>query len=135
MQQWMRMRLTTTKMRKIRGRLEAHRFALLARYRAELERADEQIAGHAAEPIEAATEKWDARVLCFMSELDGRALESVTAALRRLDHGAFGVCAECGEEIDAKRLDALPEATVCRDCMATAETIPPRWVYSVAMSR
>jgi DnaK suppressor protein len=129
------MTLTPTKMRRIRGRLEAHRFALLARYRAELERADEQTAMLGAEPVEAATEQWETRVLSVMSELDGRALESVTAALRRVDTGIYGTCAVCWEPIDARRLDALPEATACRECMKAAEKTIPRRAFSVAMSR
>jgi len=129
------MSLTPTKMREIRGRLEAHRFALLARYRAELERADEQTQTLAAEPVESATEQWDARVLSVMSEMDARALESVIAAIRRIDTGSYGTCAACGEQIDAKRLDALPEAPACRACMAAAEKTTPRWLYSVATSR
>lgn len=129
------MSLTPTKMRRIRGRLEAHRFALLARYRAELERADEQIATLAAEPVESATEQWDARVLAVMSEMDAHALESVIAAIRRIDTGSYGICAACGEQIDAKRLDALPEAPACRDCMRAIEKATPRSMPSVAMSR
>jgi RNA polymerase-binding transcription factor DksA len=129
------MSLTTAKTRRIRGRLEAHRFALLARYRAELERADEELAARAAEPVEAASEQWDARVLSLMSEMDARALESVTAALRRLDDGTYGVCTGCGDRIEPKRLDALPEAAACRECVSAREQTPRPWVFSVAMSR
>lgn len=129
------MRLTPTKLRKIRGRLEAHRFALLERYRAELERADEQIATLAAEPVESATEKWDARVLAAMSDMDAHALESVIAAIHRIDSGRYGTCAACGESIDAKRLDALPEAPACRACMTETEKMTPRSIRSAAMGR
>ncbi len=129
------MSLTPTKTRKIRGRLEAHRFALLARYQAELERADEQTQALGAEPVESATEQWDARVLAMMSEMDARALESVIAAIRRIDTGSYGVCAACGEPIDAKRLDALPEAPACRDCMRATEKTTARSMPSVTMPR
>jgi DnaK suppressor protein len=115
------MSLTTSKKRKIRGRLEARRFALLARYRAELERAEEETAMLAAEQVEAATEQWDARVLLRMSDMDAHALDSVIAAIRRLDEGSYGVCTGCGNGIETRRIDALPEAAACRECALSAD--------------
>jgi RNA polymerase-binding transcription factor DksA len=117
----MGMSLTATKMRSIRGHLAARRVTLLARYRGELERADEETARPASEPVDAAAEQWDARVLGRMSDIDAHALEVVTAAIRRLDDGTYGVCTGCGERIHADRLDAVPDAAACRDCAAAAE--------------
>src|SRR5262249_57142503 len=37
----------------------------------------------------------------------------ITAALERLDAGDYGVCTECGEEIAAARLRAMPEGLTC----------------------
>ncbi len=37
-------------------------------------------------------------------------------ALKRLDEDAYGACAECGEEIAVKRLQADPAATHCVNC-------------------
>ena len=36
--------------------------------------------------------------------------------LRRISEGTYGICVECGEEIDPKRLKALPTATRCISC-------------------
>jgi RNA polymerase-binding protein DksA len=48
---------------------------------------------------------------------DARAeLAHIAAALRRMDSGAFGVCAECSADIDDARLEALPYARYCIDC-------------------
>jgi DnaK suppressor protein len=112
------MSITASKTRMVRGRLEARRFALLARYQSELERADEETAVRAAEVVEAATEQWDARVLLEMSEMDADALASVIGALRRLDEGTYGTCIACGHRIEPKRLEALPEAVACRHCIS-----------------
>ena len=38
------------------------------------------------------------------------------AALKRLDSGNYGECAECGEDIDERRLEAVPYATLCITC-------------------
>ena len=38
---------------------------------------------------------------------ESRELRNARAALRRMDHGAFGVCEECEEDISPKRLGAM----------------------------
>jgi RNA polymerase-binding transcription factor len=45
-------------------------------------------------------------------------LARVVAALARLeaDPEAFGLCAECEEEIPGKRLDLMPYVELCVDC-------------------
>ena len=42
--------------------------------------------------------------------------EDIRAALVRIDKGTYGVCAICGDDIAAARLDALPTATRCIKC-------------------
>lgn len=37
----------------------------------------------------------------------------VKDALRRIEENHYGFCAECGEEIDEKRLNSVPYATHC----------------------
>jgi DnaK suppressor protein len=49
-------------------------------------------------------------------------LRKVTAALQRLDDGAYGDCAECGTPIAAARLRALPFALRCTACEGARET-------------
>jgi len=48
-------------------------------------------------------------------------LNKITEALSRLDEGTFGYCFECGKEISAPRLRALPFAVRCTDCEANRE--------------
>ena len=38
------------------------------------------------------------------------------AALKRIEDGSYGYCAECEEEISPARLDAVPYALLCRTC-------------------
>lgn len=45
----------------------------------------------------------------------------VRAALRRLDDGTYGLCADCGDAIEAGRLASLPQARMCTDCAYGAE--------------
>ena len=43
-------------------------------------------------------------------------LRNVRAALRRVDDGSYGVCLHCEEEINPKRLNAVPWAPFCIQC-------------------
>ena len=43
-------------------------------------------------------------------------IERLTAALKRLDEGTYGTCANCGGDIAPARLEALPTATLCINC-------------------
>lgn len=43
-------------------------------------------------------------------------LRRIDAALERLEEGDYGYCVECGEEIEAKRLDVDPAAPRCAGC-------------------
>jgi DnaK suppressor protein len=48
-------------------------------------------------------------------------LRAVEAARQRLREGRYGVCVECGNEIDYARLRASPAAIRCIDCQRRHE--------------
>jgi DnaK suppressor protein len=48
-------------------------------------------------------------------------LNRIDEAMRRLEAGTYGECAECGTEITDARLKALPFAVLCRDCQEREE--------------
>ena len=48
-------------------------------------------------------------------------LARIDEALRRLEDGSYGECAECGTDIAAARLKALPFAVLCRNCQEREE--------------
>ena len=43
-------------------------------------------------------------------------LESVEAALAKIDNGTYGKCETCNGDINLKRLEILPEARNCMKC-------------------
>lgn len=43
-------------------------------------------------------------------------LNKVAAALKRLHAGSFGECLNCGQEINRKRLEAIPWVSYCIAC-------------------
>jgi RNA polymerase-binding transcription factor DksA len=44
------------------------------------------------------------------------ALSEIDAALARMHSGRYGQCVNCGQPIEAARLDALPMAPLCMPC-------------------
>ncbi|WP_137158328.1 TraR/DksA C4-type zinc finger protein [Rhizobium sp. FKL33] len=44
-------------------------------------------------------------------------LRAVNAALGRIAQGSFGLCAKCGEPISEARLQAVPQAALCENCI------------------
>jgi DnaK suppressor protein len=56
-----------------------------------------------------------------LMEMKSATLAKIDEALYRLEHGRYGVCDECGEEIGEARLKAVPFAGLCRDCQEQAE--------------
>jgi RNA polymerase-binding protein DksA len=50
-------------------------------------------------------------------------ISRLTAALQRIDDGTYGTCERCGEEIRPARLEAIPEAELCRDCQEEVERL------------
>lgn len=48
-------------------------------------------------------------------------LDKVNTAIEKLEEGTYGVCDSCGVEINAKRLTALPWASLCLDCQDRLE--------------
>ena len=44
-------------------------------------------------------------------------IADIDEALARIAEGTYGICAGCGERIPAARLEALPAATRCVNCV------------------
>jgi RNA polymerase-binding protein DksA len=68
-----------------------------------------------------ATVTVDREIDYTLEENSEHVLFEIDAALKRLDEGAFGVCASCGKRIEEERLEFLPYATLCIDCKRRQE--------------
>jgi DnaK suppressor protein len=71
-------------------------------------------------------------LLYNLHESDCVCLRFVGEAIKALDRGRYGECVRCGNEINAKRLLAVPWATLCIRCQEETEMedISSRWVLS-----
>jgi DnaK suppressor protein len=59
--------------------------------------------------------------LFSQSNNDRQLLQMVETALQRIREGEFGECANCGNEINAKRLEAVPWTRYCIECQEKLE--------------
>ena len=59
--------------------------------------------------------------LYSLSNTDREVLQKVDEALQRIAKGTYGTCVECGEEIEKKRLEAVPWASHCVTCQDKLE--------------
>ncbi len=73
---------------------------------------------------EGAQAEHEAATLARLGEAQRRELQQIDAALSRLDAGEYGDCTDCGQEIDPRRLAALPYALLCTECATRRERAP-----------
>ena len=60
-------------------------------------------------------------VSVLLSVRDKEKLLAIDEALDKIQDGTYGVCEECGEEIGARRLKAMPLAKLCVSCQSRLE--------------
>lgn len=65
---------------------------------------------------ERATEVENEEVLEHLAVSERREVDEIRGALARIREGRYAVCAGCGGEIPAARLEALPCTSVCIAC-------------------
>jgi len=59
--------------------------------------------------------------LFHQSDDNRRILQLVNEALERLKNGSYGLCVACQEEVQHKRLEAVPWARHCIECQEKQE--------------
>ena len=70
---------------------------------------------NAASDMEASEESNHDRFQALLSELKEKLVE-LDGALVRIGNGSYGVCTQCGSDIEQERLRILPTAVLCLSC-------------------
>lgn len=73
------------------------------------------------DPVDLAVSNYSKNVQLALSENESRQLELIDEALERLEDEEYGVCQNCENEINPKRLAAIPWARYCLDCQQLRE--------------
>lgn len=102
---------------------EQEKAALLSRHQPVASPFNETGQGEAtADEIELSAVMAD-RVMEFrLRNRDALYLHKLDEALDRVRYGTFGLCAGCGETIEARRLEARPTTTLCLGCKEVEES-------------
>jgi DnaK suppressor protein len=73
------------------------------------------------DPVDLAVRNYSKNVMLAVSENESRQLALIDEALQRLEDKEYGECQNCGKDIQAKRLAAIPWARYCLDCQELLE--------------
>lgn len=107
------------KIQEIRKALVRQREALLAG----ADEALNSLPGQASLPDvgDQASAEADTSFMFHLREREQKLLKKIDSALDMIDAGTFGICEDCGQEIDIKRLEARPVTTLCIICKTEQE--------------
>lgn len=84
---------------------------------------NEQLPGQTIFPDlgDQATAETDRNFMLRLRGREQRLLNKINEAIERIDSGTFGICDDCGNEIDIKRLEVRPVTTMCIECKTLQE--------------
>ncbi|MBI4691152.1 MAG: TraR/DksA C4-type zinc finger protein [Nitrospirae bacterium] len=68
-----------------------------------------------------ATAETDRNFMLRLRSREQKLLKKIEDAIERIDNGLFGICDDCGLEIDIRRLEARPVTTLCIECKIQQE--------------
>jgi len=77
--------------------------------------------GNDSHMADSASETLDREMELSLGDNAEHLIESIDAALARIDDGSYGNCERCGKPIASDRLEALPWATKCIECKRLEE--------------
>jgi RNA polymerase-binding protein DksA len=66
--------------------------------------------------MEQGTDAMEREKVFLFASREGKFLNYLDDALRRIDNGTYGFCTECGKLIDRERLEAVPHTQQCLSC-------------------
>lgn len=73
------------------------------------------------DPADRAANSYTKEFLFHQSDDNRRILQLIQEALRRTEDGSYGLCVECQQDVQKKRLDAVPWARHCIECQEKQE--------------
>lgn len=74
-----------------------------------------------ADPNDRASIESDRNFDLRLRDRDRKLIFKIREALQRIDEGTFGICEDCGQPIEEKRLRARPVTSQCIECKEDQE--------------
>ncbi len=79
------------------------------------------LSGYSFHMADMATDNFDREFNLGLASNEQQNLNSIDAALRKMDEGTYGICENCSKPITQKRLLAMPHARLCIKCQELEE--------------
>jgi len=105
----------------LRERLQNQRAEILDMYKQDLRAGQESADDGTEDIVDRANNAYNRELMFSLSDNERATLLQIENALRRMDEGSYGRCANCGQTINVLRLEAVPWARFCIDCQELAE--------------
>ena len=105
----------------LRARLQAQRDEIVNMYKQDVRAGQESADDGTEDIVDRANNSYNRELMFSLSDGERQLVLQIDAALRRMDEGTYGRCANCGRQIALQRLQAVPWARFCIDCQELAE--------------
>jgi len=79
------------------------------------------LSSHAFHMADQGTDAMEREMAFMFASKSGRLVYHIEEAIRRIDSGNYGLCAQCQKPISATRLKAVPHARLCIKCKESEE--------------
>jgi DnaK suppressor protein len=80
-----------------------------------------ELSGYSLHMADAGTDNFDREFALSLVSSEQEALYEIEEALKRLEHGTYGLCGNCEKQIRKERLEAVPFARLCIQCQSSIE--------------
>ena len=107
--------------KKLKEELMRLREELLGLVRKTTENEKEYPSSEVGDTIDQAADSSARELLFELNDSEKKRLEDIDRTLQKVEQNRFGICEKCGNEIDKKRLNAVPYARFCIKCKALME--------------
>jgi len=105
----------------VRRLLTTQRDEILAMYEHDVKAGQEASDEGSDDIVDRANNAYSRELLFSLSDGERHTMLRIEEALSRIESGSYGICTNCGNEIRAGRLKAMPWARYCIDCQELAE--------------
>jgi DnaK suppressor protein len=105
----------------LRERLQNQRTEILDMYKQDVRAGQESADDGTEDIVDRANNAYNRELMFSLSDAERQTLLQIENALKRMEDGGYGRCANCGQTINVLRLEAVPWARFCIDCQELAE--------------
>jgi RNA polymerase-binding protein DksA len=110
-----------TKLLEERERLASDLASLEESTAATAKDASGDLSSYSSHMADQGTDSMEREKAFLFASVKRRRMEEIDLALARMEAGTFGICESCGKPIPTKRLERVPDASLCVECKEKEE--------------